>query len=233
MVDEGRGAWRTNGHATGILYYTYRPPLPIDGSNPQDGMPDEWVDRVQRGIAGIKGLLTDWGYSPDTARLHRWGTADHAALVAFQTDRDIPNDGYCGQITMSELLRPVFLSVAAAKKVAPRWLYGFCVTESGLDPGAQGEDNPPDSGLAQFNLANGTVTIDQAYDPWTAIKLLADRWNAALIRYADDNRALTIACAIMQHRSPTLADTWLNLGKASGDGMEYVDTVRGHAQEWR
>lgn len=233
-VSGGRGAWSPDGHATGIVYYAYRPPLPIDGSNPDDAMPEVWVDRVQRGIKAIKGLLIEWGYPADLNRAARWGKADNDALVAFQLDRDILSDGFCGAITMEELLRPTWLSVAAAKKVAPRWLYAFASAESGLDPGAQGEENPPDSGLYQFNVEALTdVTLGAAYDPRMATKMFANRWLAALAKYESPNRRLTIDCAIAQHRSPGAADAWFASGQGTGSIVEYVNTVRAAAQEWR
>ena len=228
-TSEGRGAWTTRGHATGSLYYRYAPPAPIDGSN--DGsMPDVWVDRVRRGITGIQRLLREHGHDVRINGQFRKDT--HDAVVVFQTANEIPNDGYVGSITMETLMRPVLISVATNQKVHPRWLHGFMATESGYDPGAQGEDNPPDSGLAQFNVANGTVTLDEAYNPRTAARLLAKRWSNALVKYEHDERRLTLDCAIAQHRSPVAADAWFRTGKGTGSIIDYVATVRGFASEW-
>ena len=230
---EGRGAWRPEGHATGTLYYTYKPPLPLDGSNPDQAMDPQWVDRVRRGITAIRALLREHGYSVATREKERFGKDLHELVIEFQTAKNIPNDGYVGSITMGELLRPVILSVAVNKKVHPRWLFGFCATESGLDPGAQGEDNPPDSGLAQFNVAaHPHVTLDMAYDPRTALRMLANRWKVSLEKYEHENRRLTIDCAIAQHRSPGAADKWFREGHGEGSIIEYVNTVRSNAQDW-
>jgi hypothetical protein len=54
-----------------------------------------------------------------------------------------------------------------------------------------------------------------------------------LEKYEHESRKLTIDCAIVQHRSPSLADKWFAEGASSGAFLEYVNTVRGHAQEWR
>lgn len=234
---EGRGAWRPEGHATGSLYYTYKPPLPKDGSNPDDSLDAMWVDRVRRGIVAIRGLLTEHGYPTTSQNPERFDKGLNDAVIAFQSMKQAagvycPNDGYVGQITMAELLRPLVLSTAVTQKVHPRWLWGICVTESGLDPGAQGEDNPPDSGLAQFNLDNGAVTIDQAYNPRVALRLLARRWNAALETFESENRGLTLSCAVAQHRSPAAAADWFRTGKGEGTIVQYVADVRLNAQDW-
>jgi hypothetical protein len=133
---------------------------------------------------------------------------------------------------MEWLLRPVMESIAAEFKVHPRWLYGTCHAESGFDPGAQGWMNPPDAGVAQFNTALGTVTVEEAYRPRRALALLARRWLGALDRYEAPERKLTLDCAIAQHRSPAAADAWFAAGRGSGSIVEYVATVRSFAQEW-
>jgi len=226
----GRGAWTTYGKANGSLYYAFLPPAPLDGSNPNGAMPDLWVNAVGYGIVGIKRLLNEQGN--DLPLTPKWDRKAHDAAVAFQIRAEIPQDGYVGPVTMEWLLRPTMLSIAVEHKVHPRWLYGVCHAESGFDPGAQGWDNPPDSGLAQFNVANGTVTMEEAYRPRRALALLAKRWLTALDKYVSDDRKLTLDCAIAQHRSPAAADAWFATGHGSGSIVEYVATVRSFAQEW-
>lgn len=227
---EGRGAWKSRGHATGSLYYRYAPPAPIDGSNADDTLDEVWVDRVRRGIRAIQELLNEHGYPTDVTGRFRKDT--HDQVVAFQQANDLNAEGFVGSVTMETLMRPVLISTAAAVKVHPRWLHGFMSSESAYDPGAQGEDNPPDSGLAQFNVSTGAVTLDQAYDPFTATRLLAKRWKAALVKYEHENRRLTLDCAIAQHRSPAAADDWFRTGTGTGSIIDYVATVRGFAVEW-
>ena len=236
-VEAGRGAWTPEGHATDSLYYTYKPPLPLDGSNPDQTIDPAWVNRVRRGITAIRSLLREHGYTIESREKERFDAKLHTAVIEFQTARTAagvycPNDGFVGSITMMELLRPVMVSVGAEQKVHPRWMYGFTLTESGGDPGAQGEDNPTDSGLVQLNVEHGTYTLEQAYDPRTALRLWANRWKAALDKYDSDDRRLTIDCAIAQHRSPAAADLWFATGKGTGTIVEYVATVRSNAQDW-
>lgn len=225
----GRGAWTTYGKANGSLYYAYLPPNPRDGDNPTD-MPDMWVDRVRRGVAGLQRLLAEQGSTVEVSG--RFGKATHDAVIAFQQRANLNSEGYVGAHTMEALLRPVMLSVAVEVKVHPRWLYGFCHQESGFDPGAQGWENTPDSGLAQFNVANGSVTLDEAYRPRRALTLLAQRWSQSLVKYEHENRRLTLDCAIAQHRSPAAADLWFQNGFGTGSIVDYVHNVRGFAQEW-
>lgn len=227
---EGRGAWTTRGHATGSLYYRYSPPSPIDGSDVDGTLDDAWVNRVRRGITAIQRLLREHGHAVDVNGRFRRNT--HDAVVEFQQTNDLNAAGYVGSITMETLMRPVLIAAATEVKVHPRWLHGFIATESGYDPGAQGVDNPPDSGLAQFNVAVGAVTLDQAYDPFVAPRLLARRWKAALVTYEHENRRLTLDCAIAQHRSPAAADEWFRTGQGTGSIVDYVATVRGYAVEW-
>jgi hypothetical protein len=226
----GRGAWTTYGKANKSIYYVFNPPQPLDGSNPSGAIPELWVESVRYGIVAIKRLLNEQGN--DLPLTPKWNREAHDAAVEFQIRAELPSDGYVGPLTMEWLLRPTMLSIAAEHKVHPRWLYGFCKSESGFDPGAQGWENPPDSGLAQFNVEATAVTKEEAYRPRRALTLLARRWKHSLDKYESEDRRLTLDCAIAQHRSPAAADKWFATGRGTGSIVEYVATVRSNSQEW-
>lgn len=248
MTVQGRGAWTPRGKATGNAYYTYRANRPVDGTTPEElgedplGIEDReyefWYDRVSRGVRGIQILLDTWGYDIPKAEKGMFGPATDAAIRDFQALHIPPADGLVGPNTMRELLRPTIIS-AATGKFHPKWLYAKAMKESGMDPGAQGQLNNPDSGIWQFNLRAGTditITEDElrrAYNPVIQAHATAKRFDTALEEYSGKGRRLMIDCAIAQHNSPLWANQWFAAGEPPNSTIEaYVGLVREYAREW-
>lgn len=234
---EGRGGWTDRGKPNGSIYYKFESDLTKqDGYIPQfipyydDAY---WYDRVSRGVEAIQRLLTLQGHAVPFTGI--FDEATDAAVRAFQETYVPPVDGLVGMNTMTALMVPIIESAARGAGFHPRWLYGQCRKESGMDPGAQGELHWQDSGLFQFNLEPRVTDkkLDVAYHPVKAAKAAATRFAAALDHFSGKGPQLRIQCSIAQHNNPSGAQAWFDSGVAPYEGLQdYVDETIAFAQQW-
>lgn len=252
-MSEGRGAWTTIGKDNGTTYYACIPgsePAIYDGANPTTSA---FHKRVTYGVAAIHRLLTLAGYPKSILALGdfteaEWGLSSsiYGKTMAARVKRyqievlGLTNPaGYVGDITMKSLMRPHILSIANARGMAPRFLWGQTLKESTFDPGAQGAFDSLDSGLNQHHVDPNnpnSVTLEDAYDPMKSERLAADRWveRRDIALAADLARDKAVNAAILQHWSPTASTDYVNSGGEwpGPDSREYVALTREAALTW-
>lgn len=232
---EGRGAWTLRGKENGMTSYGW---VTSSSAESFDGASNasEWHNRVRRGVRAIDQLLTLAGYPGESDEPIFGDEMKHRAL-AFQGSAGIKSTyGYVGPITMTALVIGVAKSAALEVGIAPRWVLAMVQKESGFDPGAQGWSHAADSGLVQYNVDAGSVSLAQAYDPVKSIRMAAHRWAAARDTYLADgaDRQTAINAAVAQHNSPVWAAQWAKAGEPPNSQIaEYVALTREYAQDWR
>jgi peptidoglycan hydrolase-like protein with peptidoglycan-binding domain len=233
LVTTGRGAWTTTGKGNGSRYYTYKPGLVLDGSQPTK---DVNFQAVNYGVKAIQKRVNsyDAGSRIPEDGVYGQSTAEAVALVQHEV-LAVGVDGVVGPTTAKALFKDYLIWFGGAHHVPASQLHGFIMLESGYDPGAVGVTTPSDRGLNQINEnAHPDITDDMAFDPIYSINYTAKRLSDARIKFSGKTVELKNYCAIAQHNSPRDALIWYNTGSPPTEKIKkYVDLVLGHALSFR
>jgi hypothetical protein len=251
---EGRIAWTVRGKDNSSVYYALIPgteetPALWDGSI-GDNEGSDWHNRVKRGVRAIDKLLTLAGV-PSQAddvkhSLFDKDMSERVKQYQLMSGIFLSNpSGYVGQKTMRSLVQVHLENACREVNVAPRWIWGQIVRESGFDPGAQGQFDVMDSGICQLNCSadGGGYSLEDAYNPTKALRISAHRFASKRDLYLVEtggDRSVAVNAAILQHWSPAAADEYVNsydqiTGEATWPGpesREYVEIIRENSRTY-
>lgn len=166
-----------------------------------------------------------------------FGGAVNRAVKAFQETNGLVADGKVGPATANALWRSR-IGFMQRKRLMPRnWLRAQVRWESADDPGAQfvNPDGSVDRGLCQLNSVHKPLTDDEAFDPETALRFLAEHLERNAAEFADcdvDQWRL----AVGSWRTPVGAQEWCEdptlmpdqdgtWGQKAAFYVERVDTI--------
>jgi len=198
---QGRGAWPSDGRGgtlknptTPGKYYMLGEGWATPGLSAVlrfiDGQPvplDELA--VHYGVKAIQTLLNDCSGLGVKIKVDGvFGKDTDYAVRKLQKIGSIKVDGVVGPNTMKTLL---FLPTRNKTIDEDEWkaVWGILYYEGGWDPGAVGYADQNDLGLAQVNrVANPSVTIAQAFDPYWAIAFIINYLGNAGKYLGDDIR---------------------------------------------
>lgn len=232
MATNGRGAWTKTGKDNGSVFYEHLVGKPLDGGSP---MKSTAHAAVNLGVRAIQNRLNKEGYTPALTVDGVLGAKSATAIKWYQTKHGMKADGKAGALTCRHMWRAIITEACAAVPgVDPAIIFGQMVHESSGDPGACGYYNEPDRGLVQINTeAHPEISLEQAHDPYYAIPYSVRRFKAAMDKYDGKGKQVQLACAILQHNSPSGADTYYRTGTfGTNAAQDYVQDVLNDATLW-
>jgi hypothetical protein len=170
--------------------------------------------RERFAVAAIKReLVVVHGFTDINLSTTLFGGGVRRAVQEFQRQNDLDDDGIVGRATANALWRE------RLKTIPDGWMRALVHWESLDDPGAEfiNSDNSFDRGLCMLNSTRKPLSIDEAFDPETAVNYLQ--------QYLRDRaRAFAEGCvstspgkwplAVSSWRAPVGARDWCELGDA-------------------
>jgi hypothetical protein len=157
------------------------------------------------------------------------------AVVQWQAEKGLTQDGIFGPATARALVEPVILSEAkkldANHPILGQVAVGFCAWESGFDFGAVGGATPEDLGLFQINgPSHPSMSVDQRLTILPSIRYALELIKSNLDEFPNDLDAGIAAYNLgKQGAKDWIADgkpdVWVRDGKST-DVRKYINAIK-------